>query len=249
LLASQKPFVFIFVAWLVWHRRWRGVVTAALVTIASVALGEMVFGRGIHLQWQTVLRSDVAAWGWLFLNASAAAPWMRAFGPSPAFSHAQHADLMGYAVVGSAAVIAGVTAWRVRRSTDVDLSWGVLWTAALLISPIGWTYYLWWAAGPLGATLIVNWQARPALRRPLLLAAAIVVLPLSTLLIGQPSITASFTLGSMFTWALVAVWIAAVSDGRLAPLRSRASWGRPFFLFDVIASRDERPAMLPDRSS
>lgn len=222
LVASQKPFVFIFVPWLMWHRRWRGAIAAALVTIVSVALGEMVFGRGIHLQWQTVLRSDVSAWGWLFLNASTAAPWMRAFGPSPAFSHSQNTALMGYATLGSAAVIACITAWRVRRGADLDLSWAVLWTAALLISPIAWTYYLWWAAGPLGATLIVAWQTRPALRQPLLLAAACFVLPLPTFLIGQPSVTASFTLGSTFTWALVVVWVAAVSDHRLASLESRA---------------------------
>src|SRR4249920_2978056 len=35
LLASQKPFVFIFVAWLLWQRRWRGAIAAALVTIVS----------------------------------------------------------------------------------------------------------------------------------------------------------------------------------------------------------------------
>src|SRR5437660_962971 len=90
LLASQKPFVFIFVAWLMWQRRWRGVIAAALVTIVSLALGEVVFGRGVHLQWQAILRSDVSTWGWLYLNASTAAPWMRAFGPSPAFSHTQN---------------------------------------------------------------------------------------------------------------------------------------------------------------
>ena len=216
LLASQKPFAFIFVAWFMWQRRWRGVTTAALATVASVALGEIVFGWGIHLQLQTVLRSDVSTWGWLLLNASTAAPGMRALGPSPTFSHSPHTALMAYGVLGSAAVIGGVTAWRVRHSADVDLSWGVLWTAALLMSPIGWTYYLWWATGPLGAALIACWQTRPAWRRLLLAAAACFVLPLSTVLIGQPSIAASFTLGSIFTWALIAIWVAVISDDRLA---------------------------------
>jgi hypothetical protein len=219
LLASQKPFVFIFVAWLLWHRRWRGVIASALVTIASLALGEVVFGRGIHLEWQAVLRADVSTWGWLFLNASSAAPWMRAFGPSPAFSHIENTALMGTAALGSAAAVAGVTAWRLRRSTDVDLSWSVLWTAALLISPIGWTYYLWWAAGPLGAALILTWQTRPGVRPLLGVVAACFILPLPLLFIGQPSVTASFTIGSTFTWALVAVWVAVAGNDRLTPPR------------------------------
>jgi hypothetical protein len=215
MLASQKPFAFIFVAWLLWQRRWRGALASALVTIASVALGEIVFGWGIHLQWQAVLRSDVSNWGWLLLNASIAAPWMRAFGASPAFSHSQTTTLTQLAALGSAAAIGGVTAWRVRRSDDVDLSWSVLWTAALLISPIGWTYYLWWAAGPLGAALILCWRTQPALRRPLLVVAACFLLPLPMLFIGQPSVLASFTIGSIFTWALMALWIAVASSDRL----------------------------------
>jgi hypothetical protein len=202
------------------------VITAAVVTGAVIGLGEMAFGSGVHLQWQAVLRRDVSTWGWLLLNASIAAPWMRAFGEAPAFAHIEHTAVMAYGALGSAAVIAGVTAWQARRSAEVDLAWSVLWTAALLISPIGWTYYLWFAAGPLGATLIVIWQTRVAWRQPLLVLAACFVLPLPTLFMGQPSVTASLTVGSMFTWALMALWIAAASDGRLVRRQSRPAPSR-----------------------
>jgi hypothetical protein len=96
---------------------------------------------------------------------------------------------------------------------NIDIAWTILWCAALLISPLGWTYYLWWAAGPIGAVVLHAWHHRPERRWLLVVLAAGVSLPSgATLLLGQPSVVASFTIGSILTWALLAIWIVAVSS-------------------------------------
>jgi hypothetical protein len=215
-LTSHKPFVLIFIAWLLWQRRWRGVIVSCAVLIGSVACGELVFGLSIYQQWQQALREDVPAWSWLYVNASAWAPWARALGPSTVFAHAANPTIAVTAALASAIAIAGVTAWRLQRAMDVDLAWSVLWSAALLISPLGWTYYLWWGAGPFGALTLHAWQHRPELRPYIIAVGACFILPLRTVLMGQPSVVASFTIGSIFTWALLAIWIGAVSDERLS---------------------------------
>ena len=61
--------------------------TAAIVSIGSVVLGEIAFDPGIHQQWRASLQQDVTGWTWLYVNASAWAPWARAFRPSPSFAH------------------------------------------------------------------------------------------------------------------------------------------------------------------
>jgi hypothetical protein len=101
------------------------------------------------------------------------------------------------------------------KGLDVDLTWSILWSAALLISPLGWTYYLWWGAGPFGALTLHAWRDRPKLQPCIIAVGACFILPLGTVLLGQPSVVASFTIGSIFTWALLAIWIGAVSDERL----------------------------------
>lgn len=216
LLSSMKPFALIFIAWLIWRRRWRAAGAAFFTMAASFACGAAIFGTGIYQQWQSVLANHVPTWGWLYVNASASAPWARAFAPSPVFQHISSPLLAVSGPLVCSALIATVTAWRLRRNDDTDLVWAILWTAALLISPLGWTYYLWWTTGPLGAAILHGWRHRPALRWPLVAIAACFVLPLNITIIGQPSIVASLTIGSIYTWALFAAWIGAVTDHRLS---------------------------------
>ena len=212
LLAYNKPFALIFVAWLVWNRQGRALVTTAIVLIGSVVLGELAFGPGIHQQWRASLQQDVTGWTWLYVNASAWAPWARAFRPSPSFAHVLEPTLAVLPALVSAGLVALVTGWRLRRPVDVDAAWAILWAAALLISPLGWTYYVWWAAGPFGVIVLRCWREQPHRRWQLLAIAACFWLPLNALTIGQPSVLASFFLGSLFTWAMIAFWLVALRD-------------------------------------
>ena len=212
LLAYHKPFVLIFIAWLVWNRQGRALATSAIVLIASFVVGEVVFGAGIHQQWRTSLQQDVTGWTWLYVNASAWAPWARAFRPSPSFAHVFEPALAVLPALASAALVALLTAWRLRRQVGIDAAWALLWAAAFLISPLGWTYYIWWAAGPFGIIVLRSWREQPQRRWQLLAIAACFWLPLNALTLGQPSVIASFFMGSLFTWAMIAVWLVALRE-------------------------------------
>ena len=124
----------------------------------SFACAELVFGMGIYRLWRYALQGDVPGWSWLLVNASIWAPWTRTFHPSPAFAHLTNPAWAFVPAFTAASVIGVVTAWRLRHDVNVDLAWTILWTAALLISPLGWTYYLWWAAGPIGVTVLRTWH-------------------------------------------------------------------------------------------
>lgn len=213
-LAYHKPFALIFVAWLLWHRYGRALAAAGITVIGSIVLGELVFGLGVHQQWRASLQQDVTGWTWLYVNASAWAPWARAFKPSPSFAHVVDPTLAVLPALASAAVVAGITGWRLRRRVEIDTAWAILWSAALLISPLGWTYYIWWAAGPIGIVTI-RFLRQPANRRWQILAiAACFWLPLNVVIIGQPSVFASFFVGSVFTWAMLALWCVSLREAQ-----------------------------------
>jgi hypothetical protein len=225
-LSSHKPFVLIFIAWLLWQRRWRGVIVSCAVLIASVACGELVFGPSIYQHWQQALREDVPAWGWLYVNASAWAPWARAFGPSPVFTHAAIPTIAVTSALASATAVAGVTAWRLRRGMDVDLAWSVLWSAALLISPLGWTYYLWWGAGPFGALTLHAWRDRP-IRPDLVICAGNALVDALALVtashLDQQFLVVGAQLPEPTVNVTAAIWRGASSRGGEVPDTARRS--------------------------
>jgi hypothetical protein len=213
-LSYHKPFGLIFFVWLAWNRRWRALLACMIVLVASVVVGEVVFGPGIHVQWRAALQKDVTAWTWLYTNASIWAPWARAFRPSPSFAFWQSSALAVLPALACAGTVAMVTGWRLRRPVQIDSAWTILWSAALLISPLGWTYYLWWGAGPFGAVILRAWQQQPQFRWQIWAIAACFWLPLDTMIAGQPSVFASFVVGSLFTWALMAFWMLALRDSK-----------------------------------
>ena len=104
------------------------------------------------------------------------------------------------------AAIAAVTylAWRSNR--DVDQTFVLTSAAMLLISPLGWIYYLWFLMPPLAALLADGGRLS---RRQLWLVAA----GLALLFVPAPFPWRSFmtgirtaTVGSIYTWGLLLLW-------------------------------------------
>jgi hypothetical protein len=91
---------------------------------------------------------------------------------------------------------------------------GDLVVGGALISPLGWTYYIWWAAGPIGIVAIRFLQQQVNRRWQILAIAACFWLPLNALIIGQPSVFASFFVGSVFTWALLSLWWVSLREAQ-----------------------------------
>jgi hypothetical protein len=106
-----------------------------------------------------------------------------------------------------ASAIVGVVTLVVAR-TSVDRMFAATVLGALLISPLGWIYYLWLAA----PGVIALWHTR---RLPPILWIALVILLVP--FYGPPHSAgfgplATFTLGSAYFWAVLLIWGAVVSD-------------------------------------
>ena len=85
-------------------------------------------------------------------------------------------------------------------------------TAALLVSPVGWIYYHFLFVGPvLSLALTKRWWATSRFRRVLIVSFAVpLLLAPGMLAIGQPNGWLSLTLGSLYFWSLLALWVCIV---------------------------------------
>jgi hypothetical protein len=111
--------------------------------------------------------------------------------------------------------IVAVTLWTTRggeRSRDVDRAFLLVNAAALLVSPLGWSYYYWLLAGPLVAIGVgPGWRQLSGGARTLMCVSVPGLLCPSAMLDGgQPSAVATLTIGSLYVWSLAAIWGAAL---------------------------------------
>jgi hypothetical protein len=110
--------------------------------------------------------------------------------------------------------IAAVGGWAVMRTKNLDGQWAILAPAMLLMSPLGWMYYIPLLIPPLAAVI-------PSLRVlfPAILAAAILWVPSSVLARNQFGPVATATIASPYTWGLLLLWTALCLDGRTGEVR------------------------------
>jgi multisubunit Na+/H+ antiporter MnhB subunit len=152
------------------------------------------------------------------MNVSVRGLSERVFRPGAPFASVVHAPDLAIPVgLALAIVIAVVTAWRTwpwqRARTDVDRAFAVLLVAALLVSPLGWIYYL-----PLATAPLLSLAMRRTLSIPGLAGTALVVialgllyLPLEVTAKGQPSALATLVLASAHGWGAILLWITLVA--------------------------------------
>jgi hypothetical protein len=80
------------------------------------------------------------------------------------------------------------------RDVDVERSWPLLVTTALLVSPLGWIYYFWWIFPG-----IRPWRV--------LLVAPLLWVPWAYLAVNPANRLVAATLGSLYFWGAAALWI------------------------------------------
>ena len=113
--------------------------------------------------------------------------------------------------IAAAATLAAATLWRVKSVTDADRQVLLVTTAALLISPLAWVYYLWFLIPPITAHLASPATETSRVRWILLIAVVGLLTPppvVRAALSWGPGV-GTLTMGSVYTWALVAIWCAA----------------------------------------
>lgn len=202
LLISLKPLFGLFIPALVVRREYRAAVTAAVALCCCYVLGLATFGWAAHLDWLRAL-GDVR-WEWAAMNGSWAGLVARTLGTSPYYQPVTVAPqlVVPMSMLLIAATLVG-TIGVARRS--VDHAFCVVVLGGLLISPLGWVYYLWLALpGCLGL-----WRMRVPAGG--LVALAVLALPLVAVVSLQPSSLATLTLGSAYTWATVGLWLAVTA--------------------------------------
>ncbi len=220
LAAAMKPFLLVFVPYFLLRRERRALAAMAGVMAACLLAGLAIVGTDAYVAWLEQLPR--ITWSAHYLNASLLGVLQRAIGRS-GYTVITHAPALVVPVTACLGVIVGgVTLMRVARERQEpqrsDGDWAALLLAALLMSPLGWNYYLWIAVWPVAALL----AHRAPWRRPT---------PRDLWLVpglggwlwwgkmtewGQPHVWGTLTAASLYFWALLSLWIwtlAALGPG------------------------------------
>jgi hypothetical protein len=231
IVASIKPFLLILLPYFVLERRWRGVLAAGISGMAMFALGVLVFGVDNHRAWVACLgQSD--QWAWWPNNAGIwGAIFERTLAPNPFFQPIAElpyvtAKLISMLITGSLCLLT-LALTRVDNSPErLDRAFALLLIGSVLFSPLGWIYYLWLPL-PALAALMVTWKSRAAdtenqtwwtrnWRFVLIgIAVAAQLLPAKYVRYFQPSEWATLTLGNIYFWSTLLVWVVLMIDGWL----------------------------------
>jgi alpha-1,2-mannosyltransferase len=205
LAVSLKPFLGVFLLWLMITRRWQAVFATVLAGGAAGAIGLAVYGLQVNLAWLDAL-GDVT-WAYAGMNAALHGLLARAFS-KPIPSSVPIVDLPQ--IVGPLAALGGaviVLLTLVRtRDQHIDRAWLPLMTSALLASPLGWLYYIWWVLPGTRPTRLL--RESPLLWMPMVFPAML-----------APSPLLGLTLGSVYFWALFSLWLNRIAfDPTRAPM-------------------------------
>ena len=198
-LASMKVFLWLFVPYFVWRREWRAAAAATTAGTALLCVG-LVGGVDNMRAWVTTLA--VYQGEFLEINLSLYGALARTLTPTRDFAPLLIAPELVRPLwaLGTVMILATMW-WRFRSTRDIDAEWSAVLLAALLISPIGWIYYLPLAIGPIAATLL----ARPV-SRSALVGIGLLLLPHLLLTVGQPNRWLAVTLGSAYAWGAFLLW-------------------------------------------
>ncbi len=212
---SIKPFLLVFIPYFVLRRHWAAVTAAAVTMVAAFSVGVAVFGVDAHREWIRAL--GTTDWEWAAMNASVLGLLSRALGDSPYYTPLAVLPSGVWLVWLTASVLIAMgtfVAIRNRPAADADSAFLLLLLAALLISPLGWIYYLWLPLGPALARFLSpgDRSESPPVRWLLWLALPGLVWPLSMIFVGQPSGVATVTVGSIYFWSTLFLWLAALAD-------------------------------------
>jgi hypothetical protein len=207
--ASAKPFLLLVVLYLALRRDVRALRAFAVVSLLFALAGLLVFGPHSYLDWASQLSR--VSWASHYMNASLGGMAERLFG------HGSYGlgDMPWVRIVALPLVSIAIAALSLRAAVrpsrsavGEDHAWAVLLLVAILLSPLGWVYYLWIALWPVAATIghqhpwrhpsVRDWWLVPGLGGWLWFRR------MATW--GQPSALATAVFMSMYFWALLSLW-------------------------------------------
>jgi hypothetical protein len=200
-----KPFLGGLLIYWVWRRQWRSLAGAAITGLALVFAGALFAGHSSYLSWWHGLAAGPAPYS--PLNASLLGLWSRLFIGSEFARPLLPESPAVLLTVWTLSVIVVVVAIyrRLRHDRRTDLAWALIVLGSLLVSPLGWIYYVPLAVGPLVACLsgVVPWIC--------LWASAYMLLLFRSNTLANLHMTAGWavSVGSIYLWALLLLFASA----------------------------------------
>jgi hypothetical protein len=201
-LIYVKPFVGVYALYMLWRREWSTLRSMIAVYAALAAIG-LIAGLRVTVSWIETLRT-ISEKASHVVNASWPALVTRMFTSQPEANDRPLMVAPGLAAaltVGGVLVIALVSTWAISRTTNRDAHWAILAAAMLLMSPLGWMYYIPLLIPSLAAAI-------PSQRNllPIFVAGAMLWVPSSVLARNTFGPLASATIASLYTWGLLLLW-------------------------------------------
>ena len=144
-LTVLKPFFGLFALYFLWRLLWRALLAYGAVFLAGTFAGWAVVGGSGFLEW--LARLGDVGWRWHIYNASVWGVGDRLFTVQPFFRATGWTPLTESVLLARVTTalllvfVAGVTIWAVSKS-DIDRSYALLGLGSMLLSPLGWLYYL-----------------------------------------------------------------------------------------------------------
>jgi alpha-1,2-mannosyltransferase len=200
-----KPFLAGLLIYWAWRRQWRSLGTAAVAMAALVLVGAAFTGPTSYAQWWRSLGLGPAPYS--PLNASLLGLWSRVFFGSEFAPPLVREPPRVLLTVWALSIIVLVIAIYKRIAADrrPDLAWALILLGSLLVSPLGWIYYLPLATGPLVACLggVGSWIC-------FWISAYMLLLFRSNFMVNlHMSAGAAVSVGSIYAWALLLLFVAA----------------------------------------
>ncbi len=210
LAASAKPFLLLVVVYLALRRDARALRAFGVVSLLFVLAGLVVFGPQSYVDWVTQLPR--VAWASHYMNASLGGLVERLFG-HPYYATVGAAGWVRFTLLPIVSIAIAVITLRAaarppRSAFSEDHAWATVLLASVLLSPLGWVYYLWIALWPVAATIGHQhpWR-QPSARDWWLVPGLCGWLWYRRMAAwGQPSPLATAAFASMYFWALLSLW-------------------------------------------
>ena len=221
LCASLKPFLLLFLAYFVVTRQ-RTAVRSFVVTIVVLSCVSLaVAGPAAHLAWAHRLMG--VRWEEHYWNASLLGLVSRSVSTGE-WQYVPALRLESVVLplwVGLVASLLGATLLELRHAMRGDRAWLATTAAAILASPLGWVYYVLLCCGPLAGLLRPARAPASCLMWLTLVATLGLLVPpaVASRLVQTDLGIATATLGSVYCWSLVGIWV-----GSVFPSRWRGAW-------------------------
>jgi hypothetical protein len=199
------------VVWVL-RRQYRAVLAAGGVAGGLYTLGLLRGGVAQYAEWWSLLRH--VHWSALGINLSIAGLVQRLWqADNPQFAPLWLEPRLVWPSTAGLMIAALAFAWSWSRETaEADRDYLVVGLLALLVSPLGWVYYL-WLFMPAFCVVIMEWlRARDARSDWAILAVVLFCIPATILEAGQPNGWLTLTLGSAYFWAALLVLVNAAVD-------------------------------------